>query len=48
MNNKENPACGAMMYIIIALVLFSMSFVFLKAVHHPEPTQPRAPMHDSK
>jgi hypothetical protein len=48
MIKKGNPVCGVMMYLIVALVVFSMSFVLLKAVHHPEPTQPRAPMHDSK
>jgi hypothetical protein len=48
MRKDQNPACGAMMYIILAVVVLSMSFVYLKAAHHPEPTQPRAPMHDSK
>jgi hypothetical protein len=48
MNRNGNPACGAMIYIIIAVVTLSMSLVFLKAVRHTESAQPRSPMHDSR
>ena len=48
MSKNESPACGVMMYLILAIVAISISFVFVKAIHHPGAAQPRAPLHDAK
>jgi hypothetical protein len=44
----RNPASATLMGVVLAIIVLSLSLVFVKAVHHRDPAQPRAPMHDSK
>jgi hypothetical protein len=46
--NKIKPGGAMLMYVIVAIVALSLSFVFVKALHHTDSIQPRAPMHDPK
>jgi hypothetical protein len=49
LNRSGKHGSAAMLYIILGVLVFFLSYVFVKAVHHVDPNaQPNAPMHDQR
>jgi hypothetical protein len=49
LNRGDKHRNAAMVCIVLGVLLFFLSYAFVKAAHHVNPNaQPHAPMHDQK